>query len=101
MRLSQVTTNYRASGLIKRDARHVHNGPEVPRRVRAKKDRKRWCGGHVGREHKPKCMAKRFDRPSFNWYVLACTECGKELASYFPMFRSARRQKPDWVVEQP
>lgn len=29
---------------------------EVARRARARKDRTRWCGGHVGREHDPQIV---------------------------------------------
>jgi len=54
VRLKEDSSSHRASGVIARDARHVHNGPEVPRAVRGKKDRKRWCGGKEGREHTPK-----------------------------------------------
>jgi hypothetical protein len=96
MRLKEDTSSYRASGVMVRDARHVHNGPEAPRGARSKKDRKRWCGGHVGREHKPECIVKRQWNDRVRWYVLACTTCGKELAHHFPFIDSG--EKPAWVM---
>ena len=110
MKLSADKTTYRASGIMARDARHVHNGPEAPRAVRGKKDRKRWCGGHVGREHKPVCLdyvtAKQVDRQRQRigcafyqgWKLLVCTKCGKELARYCP-WRPERETPPAWVPQ--
>lgn len=108
MKLSADKTTYRASGIMVRDARHVHNGPEAPRAVRGKKDRKRWCGGHIGREHKPVCMdyvaAKHATARWFvgstlyqGWKILACTECGKELDHYYP-WRFSKNPPPAWVT---
>jgi hypothetical protein len=112
MKLSADKTSYRASGVMVRDARHVHNGPEAPRAVRGKKDRKRWCGGHVGRGHKPVCMdyattkfaGGRLGGPTYyqGWKILVCTECGKELDHYYPWHVSqterSRYPKPAWVT---
>jgi hypothetical protein len=99
MRLKEVSNNYRASGLRARDARHVHNGPSVPKH-RSGKNTRRWCGGKVGREHKSTCMVKRTWNDKVRWYVLACTECGKELDHYYPLIGILDRPKPDWVVEE-
>ena len=73
------------------------------RRQRARKDRKRWCGGHVGREHTPetvvshwakawggKCrivktrLAAPYGPPTVPNYVICyhavrCSRCGKYL----------------------
>lgn len=117
MKLSHDQTTYRASGIRVRDARHVHNGPEVPRPQHARKggkDKKRWCGGKVGREHQKKCVdygtTKRpcgsgmTTRPGYEPYagckILICTECGKELATYYASLgRVFRREKPAWVTD--
>lgn len=112
MRLRQNKSNYRARGLIKRDAKHSHGPPDAPRPTRAKKDRKRWCGGHEGREHTPKCMdyvvskgqaelQKKHPGIFGDWKVLVCTTCGKELDSYMPWDSVAYpRPKPAWLVEE-
>lgn len=54
----------------------VHaRSPEVPKH-RSRKDRKRWCGGHIGREHVPVIrmsklglywLAQRPDKPVCGW----------------------------------
>lgn len=74
-----------------------------------RKNRKRWCGGHAGREHITECR-KYADAKNIyyhlnddwttsvysGWYVLVCTKCGKEVDSYV---RIAGRKRPDWVVD--
>lgn len=90
----------------RRDAR---NGGPVPHtKARPTKDRKRWCGGRAGREHKPVarpyCDVKRtlFRHPE--WWLLICTTCGKELDRYWPMnftredgSRIEPEPPPSWV----
>ena len=105
MRLKEVSTNYRASGLRRRNARQ-DKPPDDHRPVAAKKDTRRWCKGVVGREHKPVCMPYgkgviRSLSVTQCWRVLACSVCGKELESYTPWPRgSGMRQipKPAWVT---
>ena len=73
-----------------------------------RKDRKRWCGGHVGRDHTTKCVSyaevKRVRALSLGgrsvhdrWKILVCTTCGKELAHHYP-FGASRREPPSWVT---
>ena len=97
--------SWKETAAERRDARHT-KVPDDPRPTPGKKDTKRWCGGKVGREHKPKCMpyGSRFmsGMDIFkDWRVYACTACGKELERYAPIrFRSDPPQpKPDWVTE--
>lgn len=77
---------------------------EIPKHRPKKKDTKRWCGGHVGREHTPKCMtyfeSKGETRPymkfSKRWRLLVCTTCGKELDHWYPIGK--HKEKPSWVT---
>lgn len=49
--------------------------PEEPKkRPPAKKDTKRWCGGHVGREHDPQWM---YGSNTGSHTRQVCTRCGK------------------------
>jgi hypothetical protein len=85
----------RELGVVKRGGRH-----DVPdegvRRGRARKDRRRWCGGHPGREHEPVTVARSdgvHDRcepaPAFwerlghgTWrciHRVVCARCGRVL----------------------
>ena len=56
-----------------------------------KKDTKRWCGGHVGREHEPHWQPTRFalmrdyEPP---WMDYVCAVCGKKLDHCWPWRRS-------------
>lgn len=90
----------------RRDARHGGDAPKT--KAPGKKDRKRWCRGKKGIEHKP--QARRYNDVkgasswSRDWWVLVCTECGKELAQYWPMTfaivgggRTKADPPPDWV----
>jgi hypothetical protein len=52
MRISSDSSSWKASGVIRRDVRASHDGPEVPRPPRAAKDTRRWCRGIPGREHR-------------------------------------------------
>ncbi len=100
----------------RRDARATKtDAPARP--VAAKKNTKRWCKGKVGREHKLECMKAptlMLGDPPRDMHehdrVLACTVCGKQLASYFAP-RAWRiltkggvmkpwpfEPKPDWVT---
>jgi hypothetical protein len=99
----QELSEYKAARNIKPD--------DVSRPIPAKKDKKRWCGGKVGKEHKPICgryvdvkndylknMKQKTGALSRieNWYILYCSECGKELDTYNEHWKDP---KPDWVVE--
>lgn len=53
MRISRDPDSYRAEGVLRRDFRSSRGEPDVPRHVPAtkRKDGRRWCRGHEGREH--------------------------------------------------
>ena len=78
MRLSKDKDSWKASGVIRRDFRSEHGGPEVPpHRRKRTKDSKRFCRGKPGRQHIPVRIPGR-------WYDHdACRLCGKKLAWYW------------------
>jgi hypothetical protein len=71
------------------------------------KDKKRWCRGKIGVEHKPKCVdydAVKGRRiygmsiiPHGSWKLLICTACGKELAFHYPI-GVQKNNPPAWVT---
>lgn len=69
-----------AYGHIKRrDFRHSHDGPEVPRHKGTKKNTKKWCKGKEGVEHVPMGKTKWYgDR--FGYSYNECEKCGKRLS---------------------
>jgi hypothetical protein len=106
MRLKEDSYSWRASGLLRRNARQ-DKPPDAHRPVAGKKDTRRWCKGVAGREHKPVCMpwrkfgTARVGSITDHWRLLACSVCGKELASYTPWGRGSGMpavKKPDWVT---
>jgi hypothetical protein len=116
VQLGHVVSDWKKSAAARRDARH--GGPVAEGRpARAKKDRKRWCRGKTGVEHKPEPRkyddvkgimtvgTKRVERP--RWWLLVCSECGKELDRYWPMSfaivgggRTEEQAKPAWVPKE-
>lgn len=69
------------------------------------KDKKRWCKGKVGREHKAVCHVysevKRWLTADYqlrvkNWRVLVCSTCGRELDIWYGGKKSER---PEWVTK--
>jgi hypothetical protein len=103
------TRNWQESSNARRESRQSKPVAEVPRPAPAKKDTKRWCGGKVGREHKPECFdygqLKSPERVGLTgvtglykgWKVLACTVCGKELKHHMPFGRERRTNPPEWA----
>lgn len=64
---------YKKNNADRRDARASKDTSEVPRANRGKKDRKRWCGGHEGREHTPE--VKERGNNLLGGYVRFCSVC--------------------------
>lgn len=93
----------------RRDERQDRSTPEIPK-VRSRKDRKRWCRGRDGVEHRPVC--RRYQEVknvqaayAEHWRLLVCSECGRELDHWYPMptswsglGRLPRRSPPPWVT---
>jgi hypothetical protein len=72
--------------------------PDAPVKARGKKDRKRWCGGHEGREHQAECRLYKDGRKTYlkGWRELVCRTCGKQLDWWAPSF--GPKIKPSWVT---
>ena len=88
-------SDWKIGAAARRDARHT-KGPDEPAPHPAKKDKKRWCGGHVGREHTPVCMPAKLTFAFKRARDLVCTTCGKILEQYWGM---GKQQPPPWVTE--
>ena len=94
----EAAWNWRLGAAEVRDARHVHNGPEVVGGPAKRKDTKRWCKGKVGREHEllvrhsTEMSKHRFSRSLIRF----CAKCGKEVAHWYDWQSGP---KPDWVRE--
>lgn len=104
MRLKKDSNSYGASSVIRREVRQDRPS-DTHKPMAGKKDRKRWCGGHVGREHQTVCRNYRDikntagTRPNMptlysGWRVLVCLVCGKELETYYGSVT-----KPSWITD--
>lgn len=82
MRIKKDASSWRAGGVLARDARHEKTPSEIAPH-RSKKNTRRWCKGHVGREHTP---VWRNYKSYGHWRMLVCTTCGKQLDHDFPPF---------------
>ena len=59
------------------------NDDEIPKH-RSSKNKRKWCKGKEGKAHNP--VWQKNDKYSWSkslWLVYRCTECGKELDTYF------------------
>jgi hypothetical protein len=95
------TTDYHAHGVIVRDARHCHNGPEVTG-IGGAKNTKRWCRGKPRRQHVlvVRIIEKGTGLPSL---VRHCTECGREFGVWYGPWENlpARLNAPPaWVTPE-
>lgn len=79
--LAEDKDSWRASGILRRDFRHTHGEPEVPRhrRHRSRNSRK-WCRRKVGRAHGPLVHVTRNGGRSA---VDVCSTCGKQVNWYW------------------
>ena len=71
--------DWNESSRIRKDFRHSHDGPEVPRGYRAvsadkkrkkKRQSRRWCRGKVGVEHEVVLVDK------WGYHLANCSKCG-------------------------
>lgn len=85
MRISQDSSSWKAGGIIRRDFRHSHDGPEVPR-YRAKRQSNKWCRRRAGVQHN---FNERFERNHgfYTEVITRCSGCGKEQFA-FDFFRN-------------
>jgi hypothetical protein len=82
------TKSWQAHGVVRRDAKHMHAGPETSGKG-VSKDKKRYCRGKVGREHFPLVMISIKYVPTIVKY---CVKCSKEFDRYL-----GHGPVPDWV----
>jgi hypothetical protein len=97
--------DWKARARKRHDERHtkILDAPTEPNTSK-KKDKKRWCRGKEGVEHKLQCMKYnevKHTKYSFGetWRLLVCTECGKELDYHYPHNFTNKDPipVPDWV----
>jgi len=71
---------------------------ERVRPVPGKKNKKKWCKGKAGKEHKPSPYNTKYAWAKGKWWELICDECGKRLEFYYPFIGSSGDNRvPDWV----
>lgn len=92
-------SEWKQAAARRRDERNAKPDDASTLSASKRKDTKRWCRGKVGVEHRPECRryneTKRQDLPGLNsWRVLVCSECGKELATWY----GTKKNKPEWVT---
>jgi hypothetical protein len=72
--LAEDRDSWKAGGIIRRDFRHTHDGPEVPRhRRRRTKAERRGCHGKAGRAHTTVLVERSYCS------VAVCSRCGKNV----------------------
>lgn len=80
MRISRDRDSWKARGILRRDFRHSHDGPEAaPHRSKPKP--KQWCRGIEGRLHVPVFVLRTFCDQT------VCDACGKVLAWHWRPWR--------------
>lgn len=94
-------SDWKAGASKRRDERQAKPVEERAASVR-RRDRRRWCRGKMGVEHKPACMPAKtmaFAGSTLfaGWRELVCTVCGKRLATYMPPYDGREHVKPPWV----
>lgn len=71
-------------GVKRRDFRHAHDEPEVPRHKGSKKNTKKWCKGKNSIEHTSILRKKTWRNSKGEERVLyrynECEKCGKHLS---------------------
>lgn len=80
-----------------RARRGVLQKPERDKPLNAKKNTKRWCGGHVGRVHTPKAVYGTIYTMLQGW-LLKCSRCQKHLDTWYDS-KWCRREAPQWVKD--
>ena len=74
---------------------------ETPKH-RSTKNRKKWCGGKVGREHDPMWEDnKRVNSNSVCWYEYICQRCHKSLDTYWRFEQWPESLSHHHTYEQP
>ena len=104
MRLKEDSSSWKSNGIKHRDNRHDKSTEEVPRH-RSKKDKKRWCGGRVGKKHEiayRECVKwnnRQWRRRRPPIMELACVECNKVFDIDFGWFGRPKRGREALLEE--
>jgi hypothetical protein len=109
MRLAEDMTSWKSSGIIARDFRHSHNGPEISKAPK-KKNTKKWCKGKIGVKHELAIRVRAgevyslYPRNRMPCFILNeggwrpdwcdeeeyCVKCGKILEAFLPRSRCTK-----------
>lgn len=113
-RIKKDKTSWRSSGIIKRDFKHDTSQPDDVVRGTAKKNRAKWCGGHIGREHvlrrtfyKTYGGGKYFDweywnNRLFKYIGTNCVKCGRNFYNHdksIPLVIPVREYSEQYPVQ--
>ena len=75
--------SWRYGGIKRRDFRHAHDEPEVPRHQGKKKNTKKFCKGKQGVEHVSVRRAKTYKNSKGEtktmYHYIECENCKKRL----------------------
>lgn len=92
-------SEWKQAAARRRDERNAKPDDAPTPGASERKNTKRWCRGKIGVEHQAECRGynetKRqgLARHSNSWRVLVCSECGKELKTWY-----GTKSKPVWVT---
>ncbi len=90
------TGSWHARGVVVRDARHTHNGPQEPK-LRSSKDTRTFCRGKRGVAHQL-VVTLDHSSPFLPKLVRHCSRCGKQFGIHFTC--SWSKSPPDWVTPE-
>lgn len=88
-----MSLSWKEMSLRAKDERRTPVADEPVKKSRAKKNTRKWCGGHRGREHKYEWLRAPFDtdikRPMKDRsYIEVCATCGRINRYCFNMYFS-------------
>lgn len=77
MRISEDSDSWKAGGILYRDFRHTHDGPEeLPHKKKGDPKKNKWCRKKVGQEHDYSQTQINQYRRMRSIYSI-CSRCGK------------------------
>jgi hypothetical protein len=91
------TGSWHARGVMVRDARHTHNGPQEPK-LRSSKDTRTFCRGKRGVPHQ---LVVTLDTSSIYLPKLVrhCSRCGRQFGYHYTKSWSTS-PPPDWTTPE-
>lgn len=76
-------SHWKQAATLRREARTLP-APDPVKAAPAKKDRRRWCGGHVGRRHAWEEGPSHHFREDHGIMEVRCRGCGKVHSTRYP-----------------